>query len=183
MHSDQEIHFNLALGRHLQKLLKLRTCEDRLCLPQSLHLFVSGSLAKVEVLEDEVAALLQLSIVIGELLQLQDYAVSGLLGLDKIDLCLGLLLGLVHDVPALRLDRVVRLLHKILICFLRIFLRTDGLSLHGLGISHDLLDHAHHTPVRRIVLVLFKSWWWGWADGLLLLGQRCSWRLLGIEIL
>merc|ERR1740129_1173188 len=183
MHPGREIRRNLALSRILQDLLKLRTCEDCLCLPQSLYLFVPGRLAKVEVLQDEIATLLQLGIVIRELLQLEEYAFFRLLGLDEIDLRLGLLLRFVHDVPALRLDRVVGLLDKILIRFLRIFLRSDGLSLHGLGISDDLLDHAHHTPVRRIVLVLFKTWWWGWADRLLLLDQRCSWRLLGIEVL
>merc|ERR1740129_1870863 len=182
MHPGREIRRNLALSRILQDLLKLRTCEDCLCLPQSLYLFVPGRLAKVEVLQDEIATLLQLSIVIRELLQLEEYAFFRLLGLDEIDLRLGLLLRLVHDVPALRLDRVVGLLDKILICFLRIFLGSDGLSLHGLGISDDLLDHADHTPIRRILLVLFKTWWWGWADRLLL-GQRRSCRLLTVEVL
>merc|ERR1740129_2103466 len=183
MHPGREIRRNLALSRILQELLKLRTEEDRLCLPQSFHIFITGSLAKVEVIQDEVATLLQLSIVIGELLQLEEYTFFGLLGLDEIDLCLGLLLGLVHDVPALRLDRVVGLLDKILVCFLRILLRSDGLSLHGLGISDDLLDHADHAPIRRILLVLFKTWWWGWANRLLLFGQKRSWRLLGVKIL
>merc|ERR1719174_1410983 len=37
------------------------------------------------------------------------------------------------------------------------FFRSDGISLHSLGIVNDLLDHAHHTSSSRILLVILET--------------------------
>merc|ERR1719439_364527 len=89
----------------LKGLLELGPREDRLRLLQSLDLLVAGGLADLKVLEHEVAALLQLQLVVRELLQLQLRGLQLLLGLGLVGLRLGLLLRLVHDGLAVRLDR------------------------------------------------------------------------------
>merc|ERR1719456_993462 len=122
----------------LQELLKLGTRKDGLRLLQRLNLLIAGSLAKIEVLENEVAALVQLRVVVRQLLKLKHDGLLRLFRLDEVRLSLCPHFGLLHDVFALRLNRCVRLLHEVLVCLLRILLRADGLRLHSLCIVYDL---------------------------------------------
>merc|ERR1719235_1117297 len=68
----------------LQEGLELGTREDCLCLLQGLDLLVASSLADLEVLEDEVTAGVQLSLVVGKLLQFEHDGLLILLCFNKI---------------------------------------------------------------------------------------------------
>merc|ERR1719379_2816131 len=87
----------------LEVLDELGSRQDGLGLLERLDLLIPGSLADLEVLHDEVAVLVELGVVVGELLQLEeggllvgDCLLEILLGLcpllSLVDLGLGLLL-------------------------------------------------------------------------------------------
>merc|ERR1719440_1253959 len=68
---------------------------------------------------------------------------------------------------ALRLDGTVSILHKVLICLLRVFFRTNHFSFHCLGIIDDLLNHSHDASCSGILLVRLEAWRW----------RRTSWLI------
>merc|ERR1719163_2448215 len=87
----------------LKILDELGSRQDGLGLLECLNLLIPGSLADLKILHDEIAVLVELSVVIGELLQLEeggllvgDCLLKVLLGLcpllSLVDLRLGLLL-------------------------------------------------------------------------------------------
>merc|ERR1719502_120677 len=88
----------------LEILHELGTRQDGLGLLECLNLLIPGSLADLEILHDEIAVLVELGVVVGELLQLEkggllvgDCLLKVLLGLcpllSLVDLRLGLLLN------------------------------------------------------------------------------------------
>mmetsp|Transcript_14463 Transcript_14463/g.21927 ORF Transcript_14463/g.21927 Transcript_14463/m.21927 type:complete len:339 (-) Transcript_14463:879-1895(-) len=123
---------------------------------------------------------MQLGVVVGELLQLQDNGLLGLLGLDQIALCAGLDLGLLDDVLALGFDGGVGLLDEVLVGLLRVLLGADRLGLHGLRIADDLLDELDDTSAAGVVLVGLEACRRRGADRLLLLDEG---GLLVVEVL
>merc|ERR1719238_2151765 len=155
----------------LQEGLELRSRQNRLRLLEGLDLLVAGGLAKIKILQHEVAALVQLEVVVPELLELQLHGRQFLLRLCLVGLSLRLVLGLVHNLLGLCLDRRVRVLDKVLVRLLGILLRANGLRLHGLGVVDDLLDHAHHAARGLVLIVRLEAWRWGRANGLLLLAK------------
>merc|ERR1719498_2065384 len=174
--------FWLPIYRHLSKsqvessgsleiLDELGTRQDGLGLLECLDLLIPGGLADLEVLHDEVAVLVELSVVVGKLLQLEE---SGLLvgdGLLHVLLGLGALLGLVHLGLGLLLNGGVGVLDEVLVCLLGLSLGAGGISLHLLGIIDDFLDHAHDTTGSTALLVLLESGRRRRALGLLLLDE------------
>merc|ERR1719487_283068 len=164
---------------HLKEVAELGSRENCFGLFQSIDLLVTGSLADLEIFHDEITALMQLGVVVGELLQLQKHVLLCLVGFCQVLLGLCLFFRLVHHFLGLGLNGRVGFLNKILVCLLGILLRADGVSLHGLGIIDDLLDHAHDTASCCVLLVLLESWWRRWASRLLL--QKCC--LLLVEAL
>merc|ERR1719162_644124 len=126
-------------SRRLQERIEVSTRQDRLGLLEGLDLLITGGLADLEILHDEITALVKLGIVVRELLELEEHRLLVFIGLIQVSLCLGLLLGLVNDLLGLGLDGCVGLFHEILICLLGILFSADGLCLHCLGIVDDLL--------------------------------------------
>merc|ERR1719213_845655 len=99
----------------LEVLDELGTRQDGLGLLECLNLLIPGSLADLEVLHDEVAILVELSVVVGELLQLEE---GGLLVGDrllKVLLSLCLLLSLVDLRLGLLLNGLVGVSDEILV--------------------------------------------------------------------
>merc|ERR1719502_786843 len=155
----------------LEILDELGTRQDGLGLLECLDLLIPGSLADLEVLHDEVAVLVELRVVVGELLQLEE---GGLLVGDcllEVLLRLGALLGLVDLGLGLLLNGGVCVLDEILICLLGLSLGAGGICLHLLGVVDDLLDHAHDTTGGTALLVLLESWRRRRTLGLLLLDE------------
>merc|ERR1719215_1407585 len=79
----------------LEVLNELGSRQDRLGLLERLNFLIPGCLTDLEILHDEIAILVELSIVIGEFLQLKERCVLIGDGLLQILLSLGLLLSLV----------------------------------------------------------------------------------------
>merc|ERR1719281_1365050 len=150
----QPIH---RLGALLQEHGELRARQDRLSLAERLHFLVAGRLPDFEVLQREVARLVQIGVLVHELLLLIHGRLLGLLGRDLVRLGRRLLLGLVRDVTRLLLDRFVRVLHVRLVSLLGVGLSLDRLSLQRLRVPHDLLKHAHDTAGARGLLVLLEA--------------------------
>merc|ERR1719198_685671 len=141
----------------LEHLDELGTRQDGLGLLERLNLLITGGLADLEVLHDEVAALVEFGVVVRELLQLKQsvFLVLGCLVQVLLGLCT--LLNLVGLRLGLLLDRRVGILDEILVRLLGVLLGADDLSLHGLGIVDDGLDHAHDTAGVLVLLVLLES--------------------------
>merc|ERR1719162_794511 len=167
-------------SRRLQERIEVSTRQDRLGLLEGLDLLITGGLADLEILHDEITALVELGIVVRELLELEKDSLLVFIGLIQVSLCLGLLLGLVNDLLGLGLDGCVGLFHEILICLLGILFSADGLCLHCLGIVDDLLDHAHDTTRRLVLGIVLEAWRRRRTSRLLLLKECC---LLLIETL
>merc|ERR1719174_274810 len=144
------------LGALLQKQ-EFRARQDRLRLAESLDFLVAGRLPDVEILQREVARLVQIGVLVHELLLLVHGRLLGLLGRDLVRLCRRLLFGLVRDVARLLLDRLVRVLHVRLVRLLGIGLSLDRFSLQRLRVTHDLLQHAHDTTGTGGLLVLLEA--------------------------
>merc|ERR1719236_105856 len=162
---------NHRLGALLQELRELRARQDGLSLAERFDFLVAGRLPDFEVLEGEVARLMQISVLVHELLLLVHGRLLGLLGRDLVRLSRRLLLGLVRDVARLLLDRLVRVLHVGLVGLLGIGLSLDRLSLQGLRVPHDLLQHSHDAAGARGLLVLLEARRRRRADRLLLRGH------------
>merc|ERR550514_18726 len=162
----------------LQELRELRPGEDGLRLLERLDLLVARGLPELKVLNDEITASVELAVIVRQLLELEHDSLLRLLRLDKVRFRLCLLLALVHDVLALRLDGVVRLLYKVLVRLLGVLLRADGLGLHGLSVVDDLLDHAHHTTRTGVLFVRLEAGGRRRPRGLLLLAHRDQGRLI-----
>merc|ERR1719240_1049038 len=136
---------------------ELRARQDRLRLAERLDFLVAGLLPDVEVLQREVARLVQIGVLIHELLLLVHGRLLSLLGRDLVPLCCRLLFSLVRDVARLLLDRLVRVLHVRLVRLLGIGLSLDRFSLERLRVTHDLLQHAHDTTGTGGLLVLLEA--------------------------
>merc|ERR1719451_114264 len=149
----QPIH---RLGALLQEQ-ELRARQDRLRLAERLDFLVAGLLPDVEILQREVARLVQIGVLIHELLLLVHGRLLGLLGRDLVPLCCRLLFSLVRDVARLLLDRLVRVLHVRLVRLLGIGLSLDRFSFKRLRVTHDLLQHAHDTTGTGGLLVLLEA--------------------------
>merc|ERR1719197_1192638 len=119
--------------------------QDGFRLRETLHLLVEGRLARVEVVEREVARLVQISLLVLILLLLVQRGRMVLLRGGLVDLLLGLLFALVRDVAGLLLDRRVRVLHEGLVGLLSIGFSLDGVGFHCLRLRDDLLKHTHDT--------------------------------------
>merc|ERR1719454_2405063 len=129
----------------LEILDELGSRQDGLGLLERLDLLIPGGLADLEVLHDEIAVLVELGVVVGELLQLEK---GGLLVGDcLLEVLLGLcpLLSLVDLRLGLLLNGGVGVRDEILVCLLCLGLSASGIGLHLLGVIDDLLDHAHNT--------------------------------------
>merc|ERR1719203_11783 len=164
----------------LQKLLEFCAAKNCFCLPQCFYFLVARGLTKVKIFQNEIAALMQLCVVIGQLLQLQHNRLLGFFRFNQVCLGLCLQLGLVDNFFALGLNGGVCLLNKVFVSFLRILFGADRFCLHGFGIANDLLNHAHDTTACSVLLVSLESWRWRWSDRFLLLKQGCL--LLAIEL-
>merc|ERR1719215_784772 len=160
----------------LEVLDELGSRQDRLGLLECLNFLVPGSLANLKILHDKIAILVELSIVVGELLQLEEGCLLIGDSLLQILLCLGLLLSLVDLGLGLLLNGGIGVLDKFFIRCLGFSLSTSSICLHFLGIIDDLLNHAHDTSSSTTLLVLLESRWRRWA--LLLLLHKGSLLLL-----
>merc|ERR1719240_1461021 len=141
----------------LQEFGELRARQDRLRLAECLDFLVAGRLPDFEVLQREVARLVQIGVLVHELLLLVHGRFLRLLGRDLVRLCGRLLLGLIRDVTRLLLDRLVRVLHVLLVSLLGVGLSLDRLSLQRLRVTDDLLQHPHHTAGTGGLLVLLEA--------------------------
>merc|ERR1719174_843447 len=92
----QPIH---RLGALLQEQ-ELRARQDRLRLAERLDFLVTGLLPDVEVLQREVARLVQIGVLIHELLLLVHGRLLSLLGRDLVPVCRRLLFSLVRSWPS-----------------------------------------------------------------------------------
>merc|ERR1719327_1005533 len=135
----------------------LRAGEDRLRLPERLDLLVAGLLANVEVLQREVAGLVEVGVLVGELLSLIHGRLLSLFGRNLVRVGIRLLLGLLRDAARLLLNGLVRVLDVRLVGLLRIGLGLDRLGLEGLRVADDLLHHPHNTTGTRGLLVLLEA--------------------------
>merc|ERR1719181_1513329 len=150
---------------------KAGALHDGLRLAQAVHLLVQRRLVGVEVVEREVAALVEVRVLVHELLQLVEGRGQLFLSRDLILLRRGFLLALVGDGTNLVFNRSIRVLNERLVCLLRISLCLDGVRLHRLRLGDDLIQHAHHTAGSRRLLVLLES-----------RRRRRAGRLLGIVL-
>merc|ERR1719460_1845035 len=142
-----------SLRSLLQEAPLARALHDRLRLAQAVHLLVERSLAGVEVLEREVAALVEVRVLVHELLQLVQSRGQLHLRRHLILLRRGFFLALVGDGTNLVLNGGVRVLDERLVGLLRVGLRLDGVRLHRLRFGDDLLQHAHHPAGSGGLLV------------------------------
>merc|ERR1719443_1617102 len=126
--------------------------EHGLGLAQAVHLLVESRLAGVEVVEREVAALVEVRVLVHELLLLVQRSGESLLLRYLVRLSSRLLLALVGDVTRLLFHGRVGVLHERLVSLLRIRLR-----LHGLRLGDDLLEHAHHPSGAGGLLVRLEA--------------------------
>merc|ERR1719377_441001 len=131
--------------------------QDGFRLRETLHLLVEGRLARVEVVEREVARLVQISLLVLILLLLVQRGRMVFLRGGLVDLLLGLLFALVRDVAGLLLDRRVRVLHEGLVGLLSIGFSLDGVGFHCLRPRDDLLKHTHDTAGPGGLLVLLEA--------------------------
>merc|ERR1719468_1369650 len=178
-----ESHNCMAHGSgSLQKFFKLGTRQDCLSLFQCFDFFITRRLPDVKVLQDEITALMQFSIVVGKLFQLQHHCLFCLFCLNQVALCLSFEFGLVDNFLAFRFDASICLLHEIFVCLLCILFWTDGLCFHGFRIIDDFLDHFHDTTAGSVLLVSLKAWRRRGSCGLLsaLLNQCC---FLAVKVL
>ena len=102
-------------------------------------------LTDLEVLHDEIAARVQLSLRARQRVEVLVHGVLGILVLYEELLSRRLLTGLVQDALVLCIDTGIGLPHKGLVGRLRIRLGTDGVLLRSLGVVNDLMDHPHHS--------------------------------------
>mmetsp|Transcript_104270 Transcript_104270/g.204535 ORF Transcript_104270/g.204535 Transcript_104270/m.204535 type:complete len:356 (+) Transcript_104270:215-1282(+) len=100
---------------------------------------------------------MQFCLLVGELLELEACGLKTLLRAHELGFRLGFGLGLVNHVLALSLDGGVRLLDELLICLLRLVLRTDCGGLHLLGVADNLLEHAHDVAALFILAVFIEA--------------------------
>merc|ERR1719301_182888 len=112
---------------------------------ESLDLIITCSLTELKILQCEIAALVEVCILVHELLDLTHHSLmlSFSLNLLLLSLCFHVTLG--DDVLGLCLNGCVGVLDEVFVGFLRIFLSANCLCLHGLGIINDALHHTHNT--------------------------------------
>merc|ERR1719240_1849786 len=140
---------------NFKRLAEVRARKNGLGLAQSLDLLVHRSLADLEVLHDEVAALVELGRVLGQTLKLRQRRLEVAFGLHEIALGLGLVLAHHHERLLRRLDGIVGVLQEGLVGVLRVALGHDGLALHVLRVVDDALEHrqdASGARARRVLL-------------------------------
>mmetsp|Transcript_15725 Transcript_15725/g.35800 ORF Transcript_15725/g.35800 Transcript_15725/m.35800 type:complete len:292 (-) Transcript_15725:1012-1887(-) len=130
--------------------------EHPLSLADSLHLLIPGGLVLVEVLEDPVAGLVQLALVLAKGLQVRLHSGVVLLGLDLV--CLGrcLQLSLIHNRLVLGGHTLIGVIQEILILSLCILLPLDSLLLHLLGLLDELGDQTQGTAGVLVLGILLE---------------------------
>merc|ERR1719181_744735 len=95
--SDCEVPM-LSVSCTLEEGFELGSREDGLGLLQSLDFLIASGLADLEILEYKVTALVELSLVVCKLLELQHHSLFVLLGFNQVGLRLCLGLRLVYDI-------------------------------------------------------------------------------------
>merc|ERR1719174_2347132 len=142
------------------RILKLGAGEDSSGLLERLNLLIAARLTDLEVLHDEIAAGVQLTVGFGEIGQLLHGVVVALSVLHEILVGLGLLLGLFDDLGSLVLNGGVAVLDEVLVTLLGILLCNNGLVLHGLSIIDDGLNHALDTASLLVLAVVLEAGHW-----------------------
>merc|ERR1719265_1135329 len=165
----------------LEEFGELGPRQDGLGLAQRLHLLVARLLADVKVVEREVAALVEVRVLVLVLLLLVVRGLEVLLRGRLVRLGLRLLARLVRDVAVLLLDRRVRVLHERLVRLLRVALGLDGVRLELLRLGDDLLQHAEDAASTALLLVRLEARRRRRAGRLLLLDERLLLRVDGLE--
>ena len=156
-------HSLLRIKRSIRKIPRssvvLRTRQNGIRLLQCRDFLLAGRLADLEVSHDKITTLLHcgLSAVEVRTFLFESVERRGLLA--QTDLISGLFLCLVDDAALLLLDGIVRRCHELLVRLLRFVFRCEGLSLHGFGISDDLLNQGQDARTCGILLVLFETRW------------------------
>merc|ERR1719487_2387644 len=138
------------------RLAEICARQNGLGLAQSLDLLVHRSLADLEVLHDEVAALVELGRVLGQTLKLRQRRLEVAFGLHEIALGLGLVLAHHHERLLRSLNGIVGVLQEGLVGVLRVALGHDGLALHVLRVVDDALEHRQDAPGARARRVLLE---------------------------
>merc|ERR1719240_34991 len=131
--------------------------QNRLGLLEGLDLLLESGLANVEVLHGEVAALVEVSVLRLVLLLHVQRRRQVLLRRDLVALSSGLGLALGGDVTRLLPEREVRVLDEGFVRLLRVRLGLDRVSLEGLRVRDDLLDHGEQAARTRGLLVLLEA--------------------------
>merc|ERR1719265_2121339 len=165
----------------LEEFGELGPRQDGLGLAQRLHLLVARLLADVKVVEREVAALVEVRVLVLVLLLLVVRGLEVLLRRSLVSLSLRLLARLVRDLAVLLLDRRVRVLHERLVRLLRVALGLDGVRLELLRLGDDLLQHAEDAASTALLLVRLEARRRRRAGRLLLLDERLLLRVDGLK--
>mmetsp|Transcript_34326 Transcript_34326/g.79648 ORF Transcript_34326/g.79648 Transcript_34326/m.79648 type:complete len:408 (-) Transcript_34326:301-1524(-) len=130
----------------------LHARQEGLGLPQCLDLLDAGLLPHVEVLEQVVAARVQVALALRERVDLRDRPVEVHLRLLELLLRLRPLLRPVQDGGLLRLHRLRRLLHVLRVGVLGLGLGVRRRLLHVLRVLDDVLDHQKHAGGLAVLL-------------------------------
>merc|ERR1719389_284837 len=167
----------------LQESREGGTREHGNTLLESLDLIIASCLPKLKILQCKVAALVQIGVFIGQLLKLTKNRVPLCLCLDLGSFCLGFHFGFGNNVLCLHLNGCIGVLHEIFVHLLGVFLTTNGLRLHRLGVINDALHHAHDTAGSCVLFVRLEAWRWCLANDDLVLACLLDKCCLIIEAL
>merc|ERR1719271_335553 len=143
--------------------LHLHASEDGLGLFKCLNLFVTGSLADLEVIQIVVATLVEATLRRREAVELVVHSVELRLCLRNRFLCLGLVLILVGDALGLRFNGRVGLLTELLVGLLGLVFVVGRLCHQLPGIVDDLVErheYAAGSPVRLLVVLEVRRRRW-----------------------
>merc|ERR1719271_566447 len=143
--------------------LHLHASEDGLGLFKCLNLFVTGSLADLEVIQIVVATLVEATLRRREAIELVVHSVELRLCLRNRFLCLGLVLILVGDALGLRFNGRVGLLTELLVGLLGLVFVVGRLCHQRLGVVDDLVErheYAAGSPMRLLVVLEVRRRQW-----------------------
>merc|ERR1719162_432409 len=168
-------HYCQAVIDTLEILLQetLSSRQNGFRLSKCLNFLIPRLLTNVEVLQSEVASLVQICVFVHVLLLFGQCGVLAFLSSGLISLALRLLTRLVCDVPRFLLYGLIGIFDELLVRLLGIGLTGDGLCFQLLSFTNDLLDHAEHATGTGRLLVLLETCWWWWTSWLLLHLKKC----------
>jgi len=146
-------------------ILDVGTRESGLCLGKTIHLFDTCLLTEVEVLRQEIARCVELTLVVGQVLGIGECLCAITLSLDLGGLSLCLLISLGGDGLVCIGDGIVGILDEGFVTGLGISLSLDTILLHSGGLIDDVLDEHHDTTGTAGLLVLGVAGWWWWSGG------------------